>query len=76
LSIKLGDFKIVLLYSLQLIPGSLKDILKSFNCNTKKGKFPYSFVNKDNLFYIGDKPSQDHYKNIQTLDYNNIPNNN
>ena len=56
LTIKWNDFKIILLDSLQLIPGSLDKILKSFNCDTQKGYFPYSFVNKNNLNYIGVKP--------------------
>lgn len=54
LSIKYGDIRISLLDSLQLIPESLGDILKSFNCEVKKGYFPYSFVNKNNLYYIGE----------------------
>lgn len=44
----LGD-KIILLDSLQLIPGSLGDILESFNCEIQKNKFPYNFVNKKKL---------------------------
>jgi hypothetical protein len=65
-----------LLDSLQLIPGSLNDILNSFNCNFEKGKFPYAFVNKNNLFYIGEKPNKSFYNNISNLDYNAIPKDN
>lgn len=50
LTIKYLDIKLTLLDSLQLIPGSLSDILDSFKCNIKKSKFPYSFVNKKNYF--------------------------
>ena len=67
---------ITLLDFLQLIPGSLNEILKSFNCSIKKGYFPYKFVNKENLNYIGDKPSKDFFNNISDLDYKKIPNNN
>src|SRR5258706_15664777 len=76
LVIKFNKIKITLLDSLQLIPGSLDNILKSFECNTKKGNFPYKFVNKDNLNYIGNKPSKNFYNNISELEYNNIPTDN
>jgi hypothetical protein len=62
--------------SLQLIKGSLENILISFNCDVKKCHFPYSFVTKENLYYIGDKPSKYFYNSISDLEYNNIPNNN
>jgi len=39
-----------------MIKGSLRDIAKSFNCEKQKGYFPYSFVNKDNLNYVGSIP--------------------
>jgi len=39
LTIKYGDSNIVLLDSLQLIPESLDNIFKSFNCVTKKAIF-------------------------------------
>jgi hypothetical protein len=76
LTIELNKFKITLLDSLQMIPGSLDNILKSFHCSIQKGYFPYSFVNKNNLNYIGDKPSKNFYNNITDLEYLTIPNNN
>lgn len=76
ITIKYNGVKIKLLDSLQLIKGSLENILNSFNCKIKKGHFPYSFVNKNNLFYIGNKPSKNTYKNITELEYLNIPNSN
>ena len=76
LTIKHYDFEITLLDSLQLITGSLNNILKSFNCNTQKGYFPYSFVTKDKLNYIGEKPSKDFYKNISDSGYLAISNDN
>jgi hypothetical protein len=54
----------------------LDSILKSYQCKIKKGYFPYSFVNKNNLNYIGDKPSKDFYNNISELEYNKIKKNN
>ena len=76
LTISYNDFKITLLDSLLLISGSLENILKSFDCKIKKGYFPYSFVNQNNLFYIGDKPNKNHYSNISDQEYLNIEDNN
>jgi len=59
LTIKHLDTKIILLDSLQLIPGSLENILESFKCKIKKNYFPYKFVNNKNLFYKGNKPAKD-----------------
>lgn len=73
MTLSLNNVKIVLLDSLQLISGSLDNILKSYNCNVQKGCFPHKFVNKDNLYYIGDIPSKDFYNNIPDLEYNAIP---
>jgi len=65
--------KIKLLDSMNFIPGNLRDILISFNCENKKTYFPYSFVNKDNLFYIGNKPDIKYYNNISKYIYDKIP---
>jgi hypothetical protein len=76
LTIKLNEFKITLLDSLLLLKGDLDSILKSFHCEIRKGVFPYSFINKDNLNYIGEKPNKNFYNNISELDYSAIPNGN
>lgn len=73
LKIKYNKISITLLDSLQLIPGSLENILKSYNCNIQKGYFPYEFVKSNNLYYIGDKPSINFYNNIADLEYKSIP---
>lgn len=73
LTLSFNNVKIVLLDSLQLISGSLDNILKSYNCNVQKGCFPHKFVNKDNLYYIGDIPSKDFYNNIPELEYSAVP---
>ncbi len=52
----------------------MDNILNYFNCNIKKGYFPYSFVNKNNLFYVGDKLLIEYYNNISDQDYLSIPN--
>ena len=62
----------ILLDSYKLLPEKLESILKSFSCNIKKGHFPYSFVNQNNLFYIGEKPSKEFYNNIPDPEYLSI----
>jgi len=76
LKIKYLNKEIILLDSLQLIPHNLENILISFNCGIKKGYFPYSFVTKENLNYIGDKPLKEYYKNISESEYLAIPKDN
>jgi hypothetical protein len=76
LTINYFDTKFTILDSIQLIPGSLDSILNSFNSNIKKGYFPYNFVNKNNLYYTGNKPSKEFYNNISVKDYLTIPENN
>lgn len=43
--------------SYQLLPSSLRKLAISFNTNTKKDIFPYDFVKKHNLNYVGPVPS-------------------
>jgi len=76
ITIKYLNMKIFLLDSLKLIPGSLENILKSFNCVTQKSKFPYKAVNKNSLYYKGNKPEKKFYNNISDQDYLTIPENN
>jgi hypothetical protein len=56
LKVKVVDICIVFRCSFKIIPISLENlgILENF----KKKKFPYKFVNKDNLFYIGEIPNK------------------
>lgn len=65
--------KIKLLDSMQFVNGSLRDILISFNCNVNKGFFPYTFVNINNLHYIGNKPDIKYFDNITSADYEQVP---
>nr|YP_010759081.1 hypothetical protein QEO35_mgp38 [Hericium alpestre]WEX31995.1 hypothetical protein [Hericium alpestre] len=51
-----------------LLPASLRRLGKDFKVITKKGIFPYTFVNKNNLNYIGNIPDYDYYKD--DLSYN------
>lgn len=59
--------------SYRLLPLSLSKLGESFNVEVKKSVFPYSFVNKNNLLYYGEKPDFTYYNNISINEYNNIP---
>jgi hypothetical protein len=63
-------------YDLKLIygSGSLRSICKDLNFEKEKGLFPYSFINVDNINYIGAKPDLEYYDDITIDEYNNINN--
>ena len=42
--------------SFALLPSSLRELSESFGVTTKKGIFPYDFVNKNNLDFQGEYP--------------------
>nr|YP_010691073.1 DNA polymerase [Phellinus igniarius]WBU93174.1 DNA polymerase [Phellinus igniarius] len=56
--------------SLLLLPVSLRKLAVFFKVDTLKSIFPYSFVNKDNLNFIGDVPSIEYFDNISIIEYN------
>jgi hypothetical protein len=60
---KKDKFKMFIKDSLKLLPLSLEKLIKGFNIDTQKLLFPYKFVNKDNLNYIGPIPTFDYYIN-------------
>lgn len=49
--------------------GSLRDTCKQFKLEEEKGVFPYNFVNKDNLYYIGDIPELKYWNSKDDYDY-------
>ena len=57
-------YSIKLVDSLLLLQSSLDKLCKTFNTNVKKTYFPYTFVNKHNLWYIGNKPDIKYYKDV------------
>lgn len=61
--------------SFVLLPFSLANLGKDFETSTTKGNFPYSFVNKDNLFYCGDMPDFAYYKDMSIEQYLHIKSN-
>ena len=56
-----NNVKVVFNDSYSLLPFSLDYLGKSFEVNTKKGIFPYNFVTKDTINYIGNAPSLNYY---------------
>lgn len=59
--------------SVAILPNSLKNLCKDFSTKIYKDTFPYSFCNKDTLFYVGVTPDIKHYVNL--LDESEISNN-
>lgn len=47
--------------SCKLIPGSLDNLTDGYKVETLKGYFPYDYVNKDNLEYVGLIPDYEYY---------------
>ena len=63
--------KISFVDSLNILNDKLEKLCEDFCVGTTKGIFPYSFVNKDNLDYIGPTPNISYYnKNIKMDLYN------
>jgi DNA polymerase type B, organellar and viral len=77
------EIKIAFVDSLNLLNSSLAKLCLDYGVDTIKGIFPYLFVNKDNLNYVGKKPDIKYYNNnnidFAPLDgntaavYNSIP---
>jgi hypothetical protein len=63
---KYNKKRMVLKDSFLLLPESLKRLGTNFNTNIQKGYFPYEFVNKERLEYIGDIPNYQYFKNQLT----------
>jgi hypothetical protein len=77
ISIKLSNkkyIKITFLDSLNYFnnkeSNSLDALSKDFEVGIEKGYFPYTFVTKNKLNYIGETPSISHYKSLSNLEYN------
>ncbi|PVU98257.1 hypothetical protein BB561_000003 [Smittium simulii] len=55
------------------ILGSLRELSESFGCAITKSHFPYEFVNKDNLYYVGAKPNFKYYKDLDQAGWKPLP---
>lgn len=80
-TVKNKNIKIKLVDSLNILNNSLDKLCSDFGLNYKKGIFPYNFVNKNNLNYIGVTPDiqfwiNKYNKNVNLDFYNEIKKNN
>jgi len=73
LTISNGKKKIQFKDSYQLLSENLRSLSKKFE-KINKGYFPYKYLTKDNLNYIGPKPSIEYFSDINLEEYNKIPN--
>nr|YP_010691084.1 DNA polymerase [Phellinus igniarius]WBU93185.1 DNA polymerase [Phellinus igniarius] len=53
-----------------LLPLSLRNLAEQFKVDTLKSIFPYNFVTKENLNYVGPIPSLEFFEDVSDLDYN------
>jgi hypothetical protein len=67
---KLNSYNITFKDSLQMLIVSLRNLTKSFGTETQKSIFPYSFVNENNLDYIGEVPDFKYFNDISINEYN------
>ena len=80
-STKLGkkNISIRIVDSYNLLKDSLDKLCKAFDTPVKKSYFPYDFVTKNTLYYVGEKPDMRFYnqvdksKQISNKEYDNIP---
>jgi hypothetical protein len=56
--------------SQQLLINSLKNLAICFGVETQKSLFPYTFVNENNLNYIGNVPDLKYFDKVSKKDYN------
>jgi len=54
--------------SLNLLPLKLVELIEAFNIDKLKLPFPYKFITKDNLNYIGEIPDFEYYKDIINIE--------
>jgi hypothetical protein len=70
LKVKYKNYRYYFRDSYLLLPLSLDDLAK-FLLGLRKGKFPYEFVNKVDINYIGSIPSKEYFNNITDQEYDN-----
>jgi hypothetical protein len=64
--------KITFVDSYLMLNASLKKLQIDFDCEGSKGHYPYLFVNKNNLYYIGKTPDKIYYTNLSETEYQKI----
>ena len=70
--VKSKTYSIKIVDSLNFLQSSLEQLCKTFKTDVQKTYFPYDFVNKNTMFYIGNKPDIKYYNNIDIGIYNKI----
>jgi hypothetical protein len=68
---KYNNYDITFKDSKQLLLISLRNLAKAFGVETLKSIFPYTFVNENNLNYIGEVPNINYFDNLNQKEYNN-----
>ena len=63
---------ITLLDSSLFLPNSLRKLALDFGCSVDKGYFPYTFVNKFNLFYKGVTPNVEYFTGLSEIEYSKL----
>jgi hypothetical protein len=58
--------------SYAILDRSLSTLCEMFKVKTHKGVFPHKFANNNTLFYIGNTPDINYYKDIDVKDYNEL----
>jgi hypothetical protein len=64
------DYIILFKDSHQMLNVSLRILAKAFGVDTQKSIFPYTFVNENNLDYIGAVPEFKYFDDISLAEYN------
>lgn len=70
INFKMNGYIVTFKDSQQMLNVSLRELAKSFKVDTQKSIFPYSFVNENNLDYIGQIPDFKYFNGISSIDYN------
>jgi DNA polymerase type B, organellar and viral len=70
INFKFKNYNLIFRDSLQILLVSLRKLTKVFGVDTQKSIFPYSFVNENNLDYIGPVPDFKYFDNISINEYN------
>ena len=75
MNIQVGPNTVKLVDSYNILSHSLYKLGETFNLDIKKDIFPYTFVNKETMFYLGKKPYISFYNsNVDKIEYDLIPN--
>lgn len=67
-----GGNRLTINDSYPILNSSLRDLAKSYECDSNKSYFPYKFSSEDNLFYIGNTPLKSYYDGISQTDYDKL----